>query len=68
MDRAGGHEVIMEAIWTGIAVAARYGHQPLSEILALDCDRLRSLNDALYRLIERESKTPNANGMNTGGG
>lgn len=41
-------------IWSRVAFAGRYGHQPISEILSLPRADLHKLNTALAKLIEEE--------------
>jgi hypothetical protein len=43
-------------LWEAIAVATRYGNQPLSEVLAMTADSLRYFQRALWAMIEKEAK------------
>lgn len=40
-----------------IAYACRYGHQDITEIVALDGYALRDFNDALTSIVEEENKS-----------
>lgn len=40
-----------------VVVAARYGHQPVSEVRAMTLDELIKFNDALGELIQDENKS-----------
>lgn len=60
----------LDNLWTLIATAARYGHQPISEIMSLTLDQLTRFNDQLANMIERENKSGTSlqGRMSTGGG
>jgi hypothetical protein len=46
----------MEASWQEVAYVARYGHQPLEQILRLSRRELRQFKEALNSIVERENK------------
>lgn len=50
-------EAHLENLWLMMAIASRYGHQPLSEIGRLTVEDLGRFNHALSTLIERETKS-----------
>lgn len=46
-------------VWDRLAYAARYGKQPLSELVDLELADLREFRRALSDIVEAESKAPN---------
>jgi hypothetical protein len=57
-------------LWLMIAIASRYGHQPMSEIRSQSVDELKLFNDALGELImmENQSGQSHMNRFAEGGG
>lgn len=43
-------------MWKAVAVAARYGHQQLDQVMSLELDHLAAFNDAVTDLIRDENE------------
>lgn len=46
-----------DRLWRMTAAAARYGHQQIDQVFALDVDQLTAFNQAVSGLIEKENET-----------
>ena len=49
-------EQLLAHLWSDLAYAARYGHQPLPVLMALSRKRLQSLMKALSQIVTKENE------------
>lgn len=50
-------EAHLDNLWLMVAMATRYGHQPISEIHRMTIEQLARYNNSLAKLIERENSS-----------